>query len=101
MNQIQHTPPAAWMQYHFNQTMDTTPHRRAIAQSLLIPSVGVLENTPLPLKMSITEAPDLPAETNTVTRRFWLLAISQIAANFEPITNTIRELISSVREWYL
>lgn len=61
---------------------------------------GMLENTPLPLKMSVTEAPDLPAETNTVFRSFWLMVISQLASNWEDIANTIRALISSVREWF-
>ena len=97
---MQHAPPAAWMQHHFNQTMDLTPHRHVIAQSPLIPGAGMLENTPLPLKMPTPEAPDLPAEPNTVVQRSWLVVISQIAGNLEPMANAIRELIASVREWF-
>ena len=61
---------------------------------------GMLENTPLPLKMSVTETPALPAETNTVIRSFWMVVISQLVGNLEPIAKAIRELISSVREWF-
>ncbi len=60
--------------------------------------LGGLENTPLPLKMSAIETPEIPAEINMGVRRFWFLAISQLASNWEQIAKMIRQCISWIIE---
>ena len=93
----QEFPTAAWMQHHFNQTMDLTHHRHAIAQSLLIPGVGVLANTPAP-EMFVTETPEIPADINVEVRLLWFYQIKELVNNRESITEIIRQCISWIRE---
>jgi len=93
----QEYPTAAWMQHHFNQTMDWT-NRRLVAQSFVFPGVGAMENTPLPLRMSVTEIPVMPAEINMGVRRFWFVAIGQFVSNWELISKAIRQWIGWVIE---
>ena len=79
-------PPAAWMQPPLSQTMDWT-QRRLVPQSFMIPGVGAMESTPLPLLDTHPEvtAPEMPAETNTTARKFWFFVIRQIVNNWKPI----------------
>ena len=85
----QEYPTAAWMQHHFNQT---------IAQSFLIPGVGAMENTPLPLKMSATETLEIPAEINMGKQSFRFLVISYLVSKWESITEIIQQCISWFRD---